>query len=45
MFAVQFLRAASPGELLVVGTRRDREALAWRYGATGFRTKDQPLPG
>src|SRR5690606_29102552 len=44
MFAVQFLRAGSPSELLVVGTRGDREALARRYGATGFRTKDQPLP-
>ncbi|MFF8030725.1 MULTISPECIES: zinc-binding dehydrogenase [unclassified Streptomyces] len=45
MFAVQFLRANSPSELLVVGTRRDREALSRRYGATGFRTKDQDLPG
>lgn len=44
MFAVQFLRAGSPGELLVVGTRRDREALSRQYGATGFRTKDQELP-
>jgi threonine dehydrogenase-like Zn-dependent dehydrogenase len=40
MFAVQFLRAASPGELLVVGTRRDREELSRRFGATGFCTKD-----
>src|SRR5690606_17754000 len=31
MFAVQFLRAASPAELLVVGTRRDREDLAVRF--------------
>ncbi|MFE5395474.1 zinc-binding dehydrogenase [Streptomyces sp. NPDC056568] len=44
MFAVQFLRAGSPGELLVVGTRGDREALARRFGASAFRTKDQPLP-
>lgn len=40
MFAVQFLRAASPAELLVVGTRRDREALSRQYGATDFWTKD-----
>jgi threonine dehydrogenase-like Zn-dependent dehydrogenase len=45
MFAVQFLRASSPAELLVVGTRPDREALSRRFGATGFRTKDQELPG
>ncbi|MGY0067061.1 zinc-dependent alcohol dehydrogenase [Streptomyces sp. QTS137] len=44
MFAVQFLRANSPAELLVVGTRNDREELSRRYGATAFRTKDQPLP-
>ncbi|GAA2449707.1 zinc-dependent alcohol dehydrogenase [Streptomyces glaucus] len=44
MFAVQFLRANSPAELLVVGTRRDREALSRAYGATDFRTKDQELP-
>ncbi|MFG2512824.1 zinc-binding dehydrogenase [Streptomyces sp. NPDC048584] len=44
MFAVQFLRAGSPAELLVVGTRGDREALSRRYGATDFRTRDQPLP-
>ncbi|GAB2842194.1 alcohol dehydrogenase catalytic domain-containing protein [Streptomyces deserti] len=44
MFAVQFLKAVSPGELLVVGTRRDREALSRQYGATDFRTKDQELP-
>ncbi|PZH03346.1 dehydrogenase [Streptomyces sp. NTH33] len=44
MFAVQFLRAASPAELLVVGTRRDREALSRRFGATDFRTGDQALP-
>ncbi|WP_055489867.1 zinc-binding dehydrogenase [Streptomyces sp. TP-A0356] len=44
MFAVQFLKALSPAELLVVGTRTDREALSRRFGATGFRTKDQDLP-
>ncbi|CCK30326.1 L-threonine 3-dehydrogenase [Streptomyces davaonensis JCM 4913] len=44
MFAVQFLKAGSPAELLVVGTRRDREALSRQYGATDFRTKDQELP-
>ncbi|MDT3726060.1 alcohol dehydrogenase catalytic domain-containing protein [Streptomyces sp. DSM 41972] len=44
MFAVQFLAAASPAELLVVGTRDDREALSRRFGATAFRTKDQSLP-
>ncbi|MFF0199641.1 zinc-binding dehydrogenase [Streptomyces sp. NPDC005017] len=44
MFAVQFLRAVSPAELLVVGTRRDREALSRRFGATAFLTKDQELP-
>ncbi|KOV71264.1 dehydrogenase [Streptomyces sp. MMG1121] len=44
MFAVQFLKAVSPAELLVVGTRNDREALSRRFGATGFRTKDQELP-
>jgi threonine dehydrogenase-like Zn-dependent dehydrogenase len=45
MFAVQFLTAVSPAELLVVGTRRDREELARRFGATGFGTKDERLPG
>ncbi|MGW5974088.1 zinc-dependent alcohol dehydrogenase [Streptomyces sp. NPDC055186] len=44
MFAVQFLRAHSPAELLVVGSRGDREALSRRYGATDFRTKDRELP-
>ncbi|MFI7399553.1 zinc-binding dehydrogenase [Streptomyces sp. NPDC049541] len=44
MFAVQFLKAVSPVELLVVGTRRDRETLSRQYGATDFRTKDEPLP-
>ncbi|MFB7328932.1 MULTISPECIES: zinc-binding dehydrogenase [unclassified Streptomyces] len=45
MFAVQFLKAISPAELLVVGTRDDREGLARRFGATGFSTKDRQLPG
>ncbi|MFJ2301322.1 zinc-binding dehydrogenase [Streptomyces sp. NPDC087787] len=45
MFAVQFLKALSPAELMVVGTRDDREALARRFGATGFSTKDRRLPG
>jgi threonine dehydrogenase-like Zn-dependent dehydrogenase len=44
MFAVQFLRAGSPAELLVVGTRPDRAALSKEFGATGFRTRDQQLP-
>jgi threonine dehydrogenase-like Zn-dependent dehydrogenase len=44
MFAVQFLRAGSPAELLVVGTRRDRAALSREFGATDFRTRDQELP-
>ncbi|MFE9770577.1 zinc-binding dehydrogenase [Streptomyces sp. NPDC005931] len=44
MFAVQFLRANSPSELLVVGTRGDRAALSRRYGATDFRTKDEEFP-
>ncbi|MET9120733.1 MULTISPECIES: zinc-dependent alcohol dehydrogenase [unclassified Streptomyces] len=44
MFAVQFLRAGSPAELLVVGTRPDRDKLARTFGATDFRTKDQELP-
>ncbi|MFR9798274.1 zinc-dependent alcohol dehydrogenase [Streptomyces sp. MS06] len=44
MFAVQFLRAGSPAELLVVGTGRGREALSRRFGATGFRTKDAVDP-
>ncbi|MFJ5638757.1 zinc-binding dehydrogenase [Streptomyces sp. NPDC093223] len=44
MFAVQFLRAVSPGGLLVVGTRDDREELSRRFGATDFRTRDQELP-
>ncbi|MBN0044771.1 alcohol dehydrogenase catalytic domain-containing protein [Streptomyces actuosus] len=44
MFAVQFLRAVSPGELLVVGTRDDRAELARNFGATAFLTRDRPLP-
>ncbi|MEW2492401.1 alcohol dehydrogenase catalytic domain-containing protein [Streptomyces nodosus] len=44
MFAVQFLKAVSPVDLLVVGTRNDREALSRRLGATDFRTKDEELP-
>ncbi|MFC7265037.1 zinc-dependent alcohol dehydrogenase [Streptomyces lutosisoli] len=38
MFAVQFLKAGSPAELLVVGTRPDRERLSRDFGATDFRT-------
>ncbi|MGW1544882.1 zinc-dependent alcohol dehydrogenase [Streptomyces sp. NPDC002309] len=45
MLAVRFLRATSPAELLVVGAHADRAALAEEFGATGFRTKDQELPG
>ncbi|GHH17740.1 zinc-dependent alcohol dehydrogenase [Streptomyces rubradiris] len=44
MFAVQFLAAGSPAELLVVGTRNDREALARRFGASDFRLRNQELP-
>ncbi|MDT0542393.1 MULTISPECIES: zinc-dependent alcohol dehydrogenase [Streptomyces] len=40
MIAVQFLAAASPAELLVVGTRRDREQLSLSFGATAFHTRD-----
>lgn len=40
MFAVQFLKAGSPAELLVVGTRPDRAELSKRFGATDFRTKN-----
>ncbi|GAA1353315.1 zinc-binding dehydrogenase [Streptomyces beijiangensis] len=39
MFAVQFLAAGSPGELLAVGSGTDREALAHTFGATSFRTR------
>ncbi|MFD4414076.1 zinc-binding dehydrogenase [Streptomyces sp. NPDC058476] len=45
MFAVQFLAAGSPAELLVVGTRPDRATLSKGFGATDFRTRDQELPG
>lgn len=45
MIAVQFLAAASPAELLVVGTRRDRERLSYDFGATEFRTRDEPGEG
>ncbi|MFJ9421156.1 zinc-binding dehydrogenase [Streptomyces sp. NPDC101249] len=44
MFATQFLRANSPAELLVVGTRPDRAELSRSFGATDFRTRDQELP-
>nr|WP_237549402.1 alcohol dehydrogenase catalytic domain-containing protein [Streptomyces sp. SID4950] len=44
MFATQFLRAGSPAELLVVGTRPDRAELSRSFGATDFRTRDQELP-
>ncbi|MFJ2826557.1 zinc-binding dehydrogenase [Streptomyces sp. NPDC087263] len=44
MFAVQFLTAGSPAELLVVGTRPDRAELSRTFGATDFRTKEQVLP-
>ncbi len=44
MFAVQFLKAVSPAELLVVGTRNDREALSRRFGATDFRTENAENP-
>ncbi|MFF3464792.1 zinc-binding dehydrogenase [Streptomyces sp. NPDC002619] len=44
MFAVQFLKAVSPAELLVVGTLREREALSRQFGATDFRTREQQLP-
>ncbi|WP_246143315.1 zinc-dependent alcohol dehydrogenase [Actinacidiphila oryziradicis] len=40
MLAVQFLAAGSPAELLVVGSRRDREELSRQFGATNFRTTD-----
>ncbi|NJP52294.1 alcohol dehydrogenase catalytic domain-containing protein [Streptomyces sp. SBST2-5] len=45
MLAVQFLRAYSPADLLVVGVRRDREGLSHRFGATRFRTTEDELPG
>ncbi|WP_328885236.1 zinc-dependent alcohol dehydrogenase [Streptomyces sp. NBC_00316] len=45
MFAVQFLAACSPAELLVLDNRPDREGLARKLGATEFRTRGQGLPG
>ncbi|MFD7293264.1 zinc-binding dehydrogenase [Streptomyces sp. NPDC059897] len=44
MFAVQFLAAASPAELVVVGTRNDRAALARQFGGTDFRLRTDELP-
>ncbi|MFZ3570738.1 zinc-dependent alcohol dehydrogenase [Streptomyces sp. BH097] len=44
MFAVQFLAAASPAELVVVGTRDDRAALARQFGGTDFRLRTDVLP-
>ncbi|MCH0565225.1 zinc-binding dehydrogenase [Streptomyces sp. MUM 2J] len=44
MFAVQFLRAVSPGELLVVGRHDDRAGLSRHFGATAFLTRDRRLP-
>ncbi|MGR3938123.1 zinc-dependent alcohol dehydrogenase [Streptomyces sp. BRA346] len=41
MIAVQFLAAVSPAELLVVGTRPDRERLSLSFGATSFVTNDR----
>ncbi|MFC9846410.1 zinc-binding dehydrogenase [Streptomyces sp. NPDC060223] len=40
MFAVQFLKAGSPAELLVVGSRPDRAELSRKFGATDFRTRN-----
>ncbi|MFC8360686.1 zinc-binding dehydrogenase [Streptomyces griseorubiginosus] len=45
MFAVQFLKASSPAELLMVGTRPDRAELSKAFGADDFRTRNQELPG
>ncbi len=45
MFAIQFLKASSPSELLVVGTRPDRAELSKQFGATDFRIKGEELPG
>ena len=45
MFAVQFLKAGSPAELLVVGTRPDRAELSKRFGADRLphrRTEELP---
>jgi threonine dehydrogenase-like Zn-dependent dehydrogenase len=44
MFAVQFLKACSPAELLAIGTRPDRVALSRAYGATDSRIKGEKLP-
>jgi L-iditol 2-dehydrogenase len=44
MFAVQFLAAGSPSELLVVGTRDERAALSRQFGATDFRLRGSALP-
>ncbi|MFC8431023.1 zinc-binding dehydrogenase [Streptomyces sp. NPDC057253] len=44
MLAVQFLKANSPAELLMVGTRPDRAELSKVFGADDFRMKDQELP-
>ena len=41
MFAVQFLAAGSPAELLVVGTRPDREELSLAFGATTSAPADE----
>ncbi|MFS4095696.1 zinc-dependent alcohol dehydrogenase [Streptomyces sp. AF1A] len=45
MLAVQFLRAVSPAQLLVVGAHSDRESLSRRFGATDYRLAHQDLPG
>ncbi|MEW2116439.1 alcohol dehydrogenase catalytic domain-containing protein [Streptomyces sp. NPDC005474] len=45
MFAIQFLKASSPSELLVVGTRPDRAELSKQFGASDFRIKGEELPG
>ncbi|MEV5610498.1 alcohol dehydrogenase catalytic domain-containing protein [Streptomyces sp. NPDC052225] len=44
MFAVQFLAAGSPSELLVVGSRDERAALSRQFGATDFRLRSDELP-
>ncbi|MYW65479.1 alcohol dehydrogenase catalytic domain-containing protein [Streptomyces sp. SID8379] len=44
MFAVQFLAAGSPAELLVVGTRDERAALSRQFGASDFRLRTEDLP-
>ncbi|MEV3861328.1 alcohol dehydrogenase catalytic domain-containing protein [Streptomyces sp. NPDC050095] len=44
MIAVQFLAAASPAELLVVGTRDERAALARQFGASDFKLRGDALP-